>query len=184
VDKVRLFLVLLTIGIVVGPIVGVVYIYRDNLSGLVITPELRRLLVGYSENYILPGLTDAPIEPPQYNGSQYDPVSRTLNFSFSFTNPFDVGLMLQSMSSNVSCTLHGFHLGEATLVSPVSLGPNETVLIPLSVTLTQDAANHLATEHAEADTISVDLTDIRLNVGGIILDLDRTITIPDVPLGV
>lgn len=188
-DKVRLFLAILTIGIVVGPIIGVVYIYRDNLSGLVITPELKKLLSGNlddgdSGNMSLPSLTDAPIEPPQYNGFQYDPVSRTLNFSFSFTNPFSAGLTLQSIFANVSCTLHGFHLGKANLVNPVSLDLNKRVLISLSATLTQDAVNHLASEHVEADAISVDLTDIRLNVSGIILELDRKITVPDIPLGV
>jgi len=183
VDKLRLFLVLLTIGIVTGPIVGVVYVYRDNLPGLLITPELRSIVGGGSDNDSLPGLTDRPLELPQYAGSQYDPASRTVNFSFSFTNPLSVGLTLNSMSANVSCTLHGYPLGEAALASPVQLGPDETALIPLSATWTQDAVNHLAAEHAEASTISVDLTDISVNIGGISVSLNQKITIPDVPLG-
>ena len=38
-NKVKIALTILTIAITVGPLLGVVYIYRDNLVGLVLPPD-------------------------------------------------------------------------------------------------------------------------------------------------
>lgn len=40
-DKVKIALTILSIAIVIGPLVGVAYVYRDNLLGLVVPPKLR-----------------------------------------------------------------------------------------------------------------------------------------------
>ncbi|MCL4430281.1 MAG: hypothetical protein M1167_05970, partial [Chloroflexi bacterium] len=39
-DKVKAALTVLTVAIVVAPLLGVVYIYRDNLLGLVLPPQI------------------------------------------------------------------------------------------------------------------------------------------------
>ena len=45
-DKVRLALVLITIAITVGPFLGVLIVYRNNLPGLIIPPQMNQLLNG------------------------------------------------------------------------------------------------------------------------------------------
>ena len=45
-DKLHLALTILSIVIIVCPIVGAVYAYRDDLAGLVLSPELNILVSG------------------------------------------------------------------------------------------------------------------------------------------
>jgi len=43
-DKVKTALTLVSIAIIVGPIAGAVFLYRDNLLGLVVPPQVKSLL--------------------------------------------------------------------------------------------------------------------------------------------
>ena len=45
-DKVKIALTMLSILIVIGPLAGVAYVYRDNLLGLVVPPQIKSLVSG------------------------------------------------------------------------------------------------------------------------------------------
>ena len=45
-DKVKIALTVLSILIVIGPLVGVAYVYRDNLLGLVVPPQIKNMVNG------------------------------------------------------------------------------------------------------------------------------------------
>ena len=178
-DKVRILLTLITVAIVVGPLVVEVVIYKDNLSGLIIPPEINNLMNTTGGNG---SLLETSIEVPQMVSSEYDPISRTVNFSFNFTNPFNFNLTLRSMSASVVCTQHDFSLGKVALVNPIQLRGGETALIPVTGTWTEDAVNHFTTEHPGAQKISVDLTGMNVDISGITLDLTQRIHVGEIPL--
>jgi hypothetical protein len=194
-DKVRLLLVLFTIGTAVGPLAGVVVVYRNNLLGLVVPPEIgngsfSNLVTGNAPNGS-PGegpnaangsLGQGPFGLPQYVSMQSDPTSRSYSMTFNFTNPLNFDLTLNSMSANVEDAQDGFPLGPVSLSSPVHLVAGETSLITVNGTWTEDAANHLATVHAGAKTFDVDLVGLHVDMGGVNLQLNDRMTIPNVPI--
>ena len=47
---VRIVLVLITIGCILGPIGTVVVMYHNNLAGMVVTPQVKQLLNNNSNN--------------------------------------------------------------------------------------------------------------------------------------
>lgn len=178
-EKVRILLTLITIATIAGPLVGELVIYRDNLSGLIIPPEINNLMNTTGGNGSLLG---TPIEVPQIVSSEYDPISRTVIFSFNFTNPFNFDLTLRTLTANVVCTQHDFPLGHVALANPIPLRGGETVLIPVTGTWTEDAVNHFSIAHAGAQKISVDLTGMNVNISGITLDFTQRIHVGEVPL--
>jgi hypothetical protein len=207
-DKVRLVLVLLTIGLAVGPLAGVAVVYRNNLLGLVVPPEIgnghfSNLVAGNSPYGNLPGLFagNAPNGtigqgPNSVNGSlgggssgplqfvsmQADNASRSYSMTFNFTNPLNFDMTLSSMSANVEDAQDGYPLGPVSLSSPVHLAAGETSLITVNGTWTKEAADHLATVHAGARTFDVNLVGMQVDMNGVNLQLNNQITIPNVPI--
>ena len=179
-QKVKIILTLITIITIVGPLAGELILYRNDLSGLIIPPEIANLVNGGLTNGSL--VTGEPLKPPQLVSSLYDPISRTINFSFNFTNPFKFDLTIKSMSANVECTQHGYPLGQVSLANPAHLDTGETALIPVKGTWTEEAVELFATAHAGAKTINVDLTGLNVDISGINLNMNEKITVPDVPL--
>jgi hypothetical protein len=199
----------------VGPLAGVVFVYRDDLAGLVVPVELRGLdgsassvglpdlglangslvngssvhvdmsnassVNGSSVSVNVGGLSDKPFEASNIT-TVYDPVSRTVRFSFNFTNPLSIGLSLDSFTADVSCSVHGFGLGSAVLVNPVFLAPIASVPVLVVATWTEGAIAHFGSAHAGEKSIDVDLSNVNVDLGGISLSLPQKISIPDVPL--
>jgi hypothetical protein len=213
-NRVRLVLSVLSVLLFVGPLLGVVLVNRDNLSGLIIPAELKgmvdsgsgdlsnlgsqnvsavngssvvvtfsnsSLVNGSSVSVSLGGLSDEPLQASNIT-TVYDPILRTVRLSFDFTNPLVIGLSLDSLTADVSCTAHGFGLGSAVLAAPVFLEPNATVPVTVVATWTEGALVHFVSSHPGEKVISVDLSNLNLNLGGISLSLPSKITIPEVPL--
>jgi hypothetical protein len=212
-NLVRLALGVLSVVLFVGPLAGVVFVYRDNLVGLVVPVELKGLVGsgsslglsdlgngslvngssvvvnmsnassvnGSSVSVNVGGLSDKPFEASNIT-TVYDPVSRTVQFSFNFTNPLSIGLSLDSFTADVSCSAHGFGLGSAVLVNPVFLAPNASVPVLVVATWTDGAVAHFGSSHAGEESIGVDLSNVNVDLGGISLSLPQKISIPNVPL--
>jgi hypothetical protein len=169
-QKVRIILTLITIITIVGPIAAELVLYRNDLSGLIIPPDVLSLING---NVNGTAITGQPITLPQLVNSNYDPTTRTVSFSFNFTNPFKL---------NVECAQHNFPLGNMTLAHPVRLGSGETVLIPVTGFWTQEAMAHFADAHKGATKIDVNLTGLNVDVSGIRLTLPDKYPVKNVPL--
>jgi hypothetical protein len=165
-QKVRIILTLITIITIVGPIAAELVLYRNDLSGLIIPPDVLSLING---NVNGTAITGQPITLPQLVNSNYDPTTRTVSFSFNFTNPFKLNLTLNSMTANVECAQHNFPLGE-------------TVLIPVTGFWTQEAMAHFADAHKGATKIDVNLTGLNVDVSGIRLTLPDKYPVKNVPL--
>jgi len=179
-DKVRVILTFISIATIIGPIAAEVIIYRDNLSEMVLPPELINLVNGKTANQTI--FNQTAIKAPQLVNSTYDPISRTAKFSFNFTNPLNFKLSIKSMNANVLCTQDDFLLGQTDLSSPIEMQAGQTILIPVTVAWNQEAINHFTTAHPGAETINVDLNGVKVDVAGINFDLPNRIHVGAVPL--
>jgi len=174
-DKIRLLLILITLATIAGPIVGIMVLYRNNMIGLVVPPELTEIVSGTFVN-------DGSLEPPKFVDSQYDLASRTVTLTFNFTNPLNFDLTIKSMSANIECTLHKLSLGHATLKDSVDIPPNQTALITVLGIWTDEAVSHFQSAHTDAKTIDVDLVGLTIDVSGINIQMKERINVPNVPI--
>jgi hypothetical protein len=174
-DKIRLFLILITLATTLGPVLGIMILYRNNLLGLFAPPEVTELVSGTF-------VKEGSLEPPKLVSSEYDVKSRTVTLTFNFTNPFNFDLTLMSMSANVECAVHRVPLGVAVLKTPVNVLASETSLITVFCTWTQDATSHFQSAHAGAKSIDVDLVGLAIDTSGINIQMKERINIPNVPI--
>jgi len=184
-DKVRLALVLITIAITVGPILGIVLAYRDNLPGLVVPPELDQIMNDLDNDFANPtqpggsgnDIFPQPLSPEDI---QYDPASRTFTFTTSFKNPLP--LDLNSMSGNLECDEHRFALGTISLKSPSKIKAGETVTASFTGQWSETALNHFEAEHAGEQSIAGSLVDATINAGGMTVQLSDRISLGEIPI--
>jgi len=173
-DKVRLLLTLTTIAIVVIPIVGTLLAYQGNLLGLFIPPEVNEI----ADDLMSGGGSDMlglePVGQPQY-----DEASRTVTLTFQFKNTFPFDITINSISGNVECAAHGFHLGIVTLDNPVSIDKGETKTITVLGTWTEEAISHFRNAHAGEEKVDANLVDLTVDVKGIQFTMDQSIEIPN-----
>jgi hypothetical protein len=167
-DKLHLALTILSIAIIVGPIVGVVYAYRSNLVGLVLPPELKSLA---SSNY-----SASRFQPPTPAGQPtYDPATNTFTFSFKFTNPLQNTISVENISAEVICKDHGVLLGNVSINEPMTIAPDETATINASGCWTQVALDHFKAYHSgpEDDDINIAFQNLNVNMAGVQVHMDK-----------
>jgi len=174
-DRVRLFLILITIAIAVGPLAGVLIVYQNNLLDLIIPPELMTIMNG---NFG----TEMSFQPPKFVGSQYDVISRTATLTFNFTNTFKFDLAINSMFANVECSVHKVFLGHAFLDKQITVRASETAEVTVTCTWTEDAISHFQNFHAGVKSIDVDLVGLTISLRGVDIQMNYRIRIPNVPI--
>ncbi len=174
-DKVRVALILVTVAISLGPILGALVIYGGNLRGLVLPPNLSKILSGSA-------FTGGSIQPPTYAGSDYDNASRTMTLKFDFTNPFKFDMTLTSMTADVQCAFDGFALGKASLKTPVHLPTGGTAQLTIVGTWTEAAVNHFLTAHAGQTETDVNLVGLVIDMDGITVQMNQPIRVSHVQI--
>jgi hypothetical protein len=173
-DKIRLVLTLITIAIVVIPLVGTLLAYQGNLLGLIVPPELNQI----ADN-LMGGNGDggSGLEPPAVVGEpQYDPVSHTFSVSFQYKNSFPLDITVNSLSGNIECVEHHFHLGTASLSEPVSIAAGETGTMTVVGSWAPDAlgdTGHFKTAHGDEEFVDVVLVDYAVDISGIQIQMDQ-----------
>jgi hypothetical protein len=181
-NKMRLFLTLVTIAIVVIPIVGVLLTNQGNLLGLFIPPEVNEIADD------LMGGDDGPeLEPPTMVGEpQYDEATHIFSVTFQYKNSFPSDITIKSLSGNIECVEHGFHLGNAGLNEPVSIDAGETGTMTVLGKWTNEAISHFGTEHRNEENVDVVLVDmaVAVDISGIQIQwdqnqMDQTIQVPN-----
>lgn len=170
-EKVRLVLTLVTIAIVVIPLVGVVLAYQDNLVGLFVPPEMTEMADGLMGG---DGMDGSGIEPPTMVGEpEYDPETQTFSISFQFENPFPMDITIESLTGNIECAEHRFHLGVASLSEPVSIDAGETGILTVLGTWTDEAIIHFESAHGNEELVDAVLLDLAVDISGLQLEMGQ-----------
>ena len=185
---VSIILVLITIGTVVGPVAAVAIIYRDNLGGLVITPQINNLMHGngilannlaVSNNNQDDNSVGGELVMPTLLSSSVNNVDRTFQVTVNVTNPLNDDLTINSITSDVECSQDHFQLGSISLASPVAISSGQNSILTVSGYWTQDAENHIQTSHGGQTSISVDLINTSIDINGLIAQYTSPITVPN-----
>jgi len=179
---VGVILLLISIGTVVGPVGAVVYLHQDNLMQLVVPPEINQIINGNVVALNDAVGTDQSILAPVFVGAQINNVSRTFTVTVNFTNTFDYNFTLKGLSSTVVCADHDYALGNIGLSNIVEIHAGETAQITVTGAWTQEAENHVITEHPNATSINVNLTNLVMNVNDITIEQNEPISVGDIPI--
>jgi hypothetical protein len=163
-NKMSLILTLTTVAIVALPLIGMLLAYQNDFTGLV-----------------MPSIPET-LETPTFVESKYDEASRTISMTFSFKNPLDSDLTINSMSANLECEADNFPLGTAELDNPVKIRAGETKLVTITGTWTEEALDHFRTAHSGETSVDVELVDLSLDLKGMKIQTDQHIPIEDVPI--
>lgn len=173
-DKIRLLLTVITIVIVVVPLIGTLLRYQDNLLGLFVPPEIREVANGLMGGN---GDNGFGMEPPTMVGEpQYDEASHTFLVSFQYKNSFPAGITIKSLSGNIECVEHGFHLGNTSLSKPVSIDAGETGTLTVLGKWTDEGISHFGVAHGDEENVDVVLVDMAVDISGIQIQLDQSQT--------
>ncbi len=178
--KVKIFLTLLTIAIVVAPIAIEVLLYHDNLLGLIIPSEITDIVSGNDggnsngNSNGLDSLLNSEFEMPQPVGDpHYDPATKTVAYTFSFTNPLPTAIEVDDVRAGIISHNDGFFIGNMTIDEPLKLDPGQTADITALLILSDDAINYLETKSETQSSINIDLVDLNVNLAGLQVQLDR-----------
>ena len=187
-NKLKIFLALLTIAITVTPIALEALLYRDNLLDLIVPPEIINMFKGNGSNAdgksnSSINLLNSQLQLPQPVGEpQYNPETKTISYTFNFTNPTESPIKVDTLQAGIVSHDDGFFLGNVTIDKPFELEPGQTANITANGKLSDEAINYLKTKSATQDSINVDFVNLNVDLAGLQLQIDKQnigdITIP------
>jgi hypothetical protein len=168
-DKVKIALTILSIAIVVGPLAGMLIIYRDNLAGLVLPPEIENATNGQVgnlavSNFVAPTLASEP---------QYNPDTGAFNVDFNFTNPLSNQISVEQFSADLKSRDTNIDLGNIVLNQPIDIAPGENGIIDVGGILNQDTINQIKAQYEDTGYINVVLENVNAQVAGVSFHLDQ-----------
>jgi hypothetical protein len=179
-DKVKVALTVLSIMLIAAPLLGVVYVYRDNLIGLVLHPEVTDMMNGNTNQTSPMGDFELPsvAGEPQYNSQ-----TGAFNLAFNFTNPLTNDLSVDKFSATIKSRDNNAVLGNVALAEPISVASGENSILSVAGNLDQNTVNQLVSQYQGNRNLNVVLEDVDAIVGGIHFHLDQidigSITLPE-----
>ncbi|MDR2707879.1 MAG: hypothetical protein LBB87_03955 [Nitrososphaerota archaeon] len=172
-NKLKLFLTVLSILIAVTPITVQIIIHRDNIVGLILPPTIADILTSNTDDLTNADSFDfggSSIPLPMLVGTPILYPNNTVHLTYTFTNPLDGRITITSMDAKIVCTEHRFILGDV-YIEPATLEPNQTLELNVTCILSPKAIEHISTQHqgqdsinAEFENFSVGLTDITITM--------------------
>jgi hypothetical protein len=185
--KLKLILLLITIAITITPIAIEVLLYRDNLLDLIIPPEIANIVNDKSNNSNEKSINGNNLLNPEFElpkpvgGPQYNPQTKTLSYTFNFTNPLQTTLEIDELQAGLVSHDDGFFLGNITIDKPLKLDPGQTIDITALGILSDDAINYLKNRSATQNSINLDFVNLNVDLSGVQLQLDKQ-NIGDIPI--
>ena len=177
--KLKIILLFLTIAITITPIVIEVLLYRDNLLDLIIPPEIANIVNSQSNNSNEKSINGNSLLNPEFElpkpvgDPQYNPETKTISYTFNFTNPLQTPLEIDELQAGLVSHNDGFFLGNITINKPLKLDPGQTVDITALGILSDDAINYLKSQSATQNSINLDFVNLNVDLSGIQLQLDK-----------
>ncbi len=182
VKVIKIALTALTIALTIGPLLGVVFMYRDNLVGLVLPPET----IG-ANSITDSGIADLnftslasmelvkPLGDPTYNESTGD-----FSYSLNFTNPLPQGLSLDNLSADIK-TSTGELLGTIAIPNNIQVNPGQSAIIDITGSIDKAALEAYKAQYGNDAQVS--LENLNVAVGGVSLHLDEIPGLGTIQLG-
>src|SRR5208337_3411566 len=162
---------ILSILIVIGPLAGAAYVYRDNLLGLVVLPQIKNMISGGDST----GTQSQPeFQTPQLVGQpQYNAQTGAVTVSFNFTNPLTNGVSIDKLSAEVQSEEGGVSLGNISLSQPIQIASGETSTINVSGVLNQAAISQFEAQNPGVNGINISLENLNVDVAGVTVHMDQ-----------
>lgn len=199
-QAVSVILFLISIGTIVAPVGAVVVIYHNDLTHLVITPQIQDIINGNSsiiphfggqdngntgdnsgsgqnETSIINGLVN-----PVFVGAQVDTAARTCTVTVNITNSLNYDLTINSFSAELQVTSAQYPAGNVSLASPVTIPAGQTSQVTISGYWTQDAENYVTTNYPGATAVDAFLANLKIDVNGIVIELNQSVEVGNIPL--
>jgi len=182
-----ILLLLISIGLIAAPVGAVVYTYRDNLTGLVVPPEVQGALNG-DASFILndnmqsiDGYGTDPTEvfsnfvTPTFVDATVDNSQKTFTFRVNVTNPLNYDLTLNELSTDVR-SLEGETLVSVNIAQPFIIGAGQSTIVQVNGAWTQ-AGDAFISNHWYDTSITIALADIAVDVNGIRVERSEPLTV-------
>ena len=175
-----------TLCCIILPMLLTVLAYQNNLSGLVVPPQLAGALYGNNQavQQVLPDLNNMKDIKPVYNNDlEFNSENGSFSFSVSLENPLNTSVTFNSLSTTITDE-NGTVLGNVNIVHPVALTPGEDSTIPIEgalslemITLLQEQGIDLSNpdfnpenlQGTNLDPNKIHFTDATIDIGGAII---------------
>jgi hypothetical protein len=182
-------LLLVSVGLFVGPVGAVVIIYRDDLGALVVPPEIQGALDGdtsfiLNDNVNYGSGGDDPnsvlnnLVTPTFVSATVDEASNSFSVKVNVTNPLNYDLTLNTLSMEVQ-TPDSQQIATINIGNPITIVSGESAIVQVDGTWTQVGENYVLA-HQQDPSITIGLANIVIDVNGIRVERSDlfTVTIP------
>jgi hypothetical protein len=206
-QAVGVILTLITIGTILGPIGAVVIIYREDLTQLVIPPELNNLIKNNGDNNNNNGFNPndnngfnpndnsnnynvsvdngfSDLFNPRFISAEIDKETGTCTINFELTNSMDYPVTLNALDANIAVTQDMYPAGTITLTNPVTIPSKQTTLVIVTGYWTQDAKNYINNNYSEATSVELYSTNMTVNANGMSIQITEIINLGSIPVNV
>jgi len=169
-DKVKLALTVLSILIIVVPLACAAYVYRNNMLGLVLPPQIKNVMNDGGST----GIASQPqFQTPQMVGEpQYNAQTGAVTASFNFTNPLPNGISISALSAEI-LSEGGVSLGKVSLSQPIEIPSGQTSIINIAGNLDQNAVNQYEAQNPGASSINISLANLNVDVAGVSVHMNQ-----------
>jgi hypothetical protein len=184
---VGVLLVILSVSLVAAPVGAVVILYRDDLTGLVVPPEIKGVLNGdgsfilNDEVKAIDGYSDDPnqilnnLVTPTFVDAQVDESSKTFTVRVNVTNPLNYDLTLNELSTDVQ-SIQGQTLAYVNVEHPYTITSGQSTIIEVRGSWTQ-AGDSFITDHWSDQSITIALANIVVDVNGVKVERSEPLTV-------
>ena len=171
------------------PMLATVLAYQNNLSGLIIPPQLADAMSGNGQamQQVLPDFSNMSDVKPVYNNDlQFNPETGSFSFSVSMESPLKTPITFNSLSTTITDE-NGTVLGNVNLAHPIAFTPGENSSIPIEGALSQELITLLEEQGVDLsnpdfnpenlqginlDMNKIHFTNVNINIGGTIIHVD------------
>jgi hypothetical protein len=184
-NKVKFALTLLSIAIIVGPLAGLLLVYRDNVVGLILPPQVKSMLSGKGSAGSQFSQDLSNFNSPQSGRQlQYNPDTGAISYPFNFTNPLTTQISFDQMSAEVVGVINGNNVTLGNVSVPATtIAPGANAIMNATGNLSKSAVSQLAAQNSGATNLSISLENVNVDVGGVKVHISQINNVGSIPTG-